>query len=426
MLSHKTQTRLRTYLASVACLTLIVALLGETASAATALLVNTESFELIDAGDGTTDIELRFGTSAQALKYLTSGKFQFTRGLSVQGNLSGSSLRIDNGADIWGTLGVSGATVLKSTLKVNSTAKVLGTLSGSSLQVDNNAAVYGQLSVSGALKTRGDLTINSEAGAADAVLNFGNTTANQTLKFNNATQRFEFSTGLSVHGTLTGSHLRIDRNADIWGNLGVSGSTIFNRVPYTWPNSQGAADTFLKNDGNGNLSWGATTVSPSSGNILSLHPVYPNTTYTASGASAVGQLSHSGALGNFNMYQWTTSKGTLQDYWLATRIQVPAGFTHFETASGITVRLRTATTNAADNYATIRVLDTAGATVATGNNASLRSTVANAWRVNSITNLASGTYTPLGYITLLIKLAATSTGRVDLGNIDIRWSRSVP
>ena len=40
-----------------------------------------------------------------------------------------------------------------------------------------------------------------------------------------------------------------------WRNLYVSGTTAFNNVVYTWSPTQGAVDTYLKNDGSGNLTW---------------------------------------------------------------------------------------------------------------------------------------------------------------------------
>jgi len=38
-------------------------------------------------------------------------------------------------------------------------------------------------------------------------------------------------------------------------NITTTGKTVLNTVSYTWPGTQGAANTFLKNDGTGNLSW---------------------------------------------------------------------------------------------------------------------------------------------------------------------------
>ena len=41
----------------------------------------------------------------------------------------------------------------------------------------------------------------------------------------------------------------------VTGQLNITGTTTFNGVPYVWPSSQGSANTFLTNDGNGNVSW---------------------------------------------------------------------------------------------------------------------------------------------------------------------------
>jgi cytoskeletal protein CcmA (bactofilin family) len=357
------------------------------------LLVNTEAFETIDSGDGSSNIELRFGTSTQTIKFLTTSRFQFSHSISVLGTMSGTNLRVDNNADVWGTLGVSGATVLKSTLTVNSTTKVRGNLSGNTLRVDNGADIWGTLGVSGATVLKNTLTVN------------GNT---------------------KVRGNLSGATLRVDRNADIWGNLGVSGSTTFNRVSYTWPGSQGAANTFLKNDGAGALSWSTVTVGNSSGQILSLHPQFPNSVYYQSGATAVGSMYASGSSVSNNFYRWSSTRSSLQDYWISTRVQVPKSFVRFDTHSGVVIRIRTATTSAADNYLTFRLVDTAGSPVAVGVNANLVSTTAGTWRQLSVTGVTSGTYTPLGYITLLFKVAAKSTGTTDLGLVNVNWATSLP
>ena len=41
----------------------------------------------------------------------------------------------------------------------------------------------------------------------------------------------------------------------VTGQLNITGTTTFNGVPYVWPSSQGAINTVLENDGNGNVSW---------------------------------------------------------------------------------------------------------------------------------------------------------------------------
>jgi hypothetical protein len=77
------------------------------------------------------------------------------------------------------------------------TLETIGTMSGNVLNVSANASVFGTLTASGAVRLDDDLTINDDRTAAtDATFTFGNATANQTLKFIHATQKFRFSTPL--------------------------------------------------------------------------------------------------------------------------------------------------------------------------------------------------------------------------------------
>ncbi len=314
------------------------------------LLVNTESFELIDSNDSTVSTDLRFGTSSQTLKFLTTSKFQFSHSLSVLGSISGSSLTVDgvssfSGAAVFkrnatirgtlsgatffgaglgdcgnsttskivydstngkficatdqnsgggsglsftsaegiyvnqkgdtmtgtlvignskhlqvagtisggtlkilgtssgnvihaekdltssGTLTVNGATLIKGATTVRST------ISGTTLRVSGNADVQGSLTASGGVRTDGNITINDDADTNNAVLTFGNSTANQTLTFLNTTQRFQFSKSLSIVGSISGASLTVDGvssfsgasmfkgNATVRGTL--SGATFF-------------------------------------------------------------------------------------------------------------------------------------------------------------------------------------------------------
>lgn len=84
------------------------------------LLVNTESFQQIDRGDGSTTVDLQFGEATSTLKLLTNNTFQFNKSLSVLGGISGSYLTIDRQANISGSL------------VVRQNAAVRGNLSGSS------------------------------------------------------------------------------------------------------------------------------------------------------------------------------------------------------------------------------------------------------------------------------------------------------
>lgn len=368
------------------------------------LLVNTESFQTIDDGDSTTDLELRFGSTLneKILWNRARGMFQFTDDVSVQGTLSGSSLRIDGNADVHGTL-----------------------------------------SASGSVRTDGDLTINDDAGATDATLTFGNATANQTVKFLNGTQRFQFSRGLSVVGHLSGASLNVDRNATVGGSLtatgairtkgNLSGSTLtidgaFNwrGIQYTAPTSQ-SANTFLKTDGNGVLTWSSNAAGNGSGNIMSLHPEYPHAVYFSSGSTFVGQLTASGGTSALdNSYVWTSTRSALQDYWISVRVRLPDNFSSWDPVKPIEVRYKTGVASNANNHVTVRMKDTAGANVALTNGGALSNV---AWTTGTVTGPQSaGTWTPKGYFTVYIKVAANSTASANaaVGFINFNYETTTP
>ncbi|MDD4628857.1 MAG: hypothetical protein PHE68_05730 [Candidatus Peribacteraceae bacterium] len=193
-------------------------ILGTTVSRATAasswnptLLVNTESFSTIDDGDSTTNIELRFGeTLGEKLYYNRSeSRFQLTRDLFIQGNLtatgslsvrgamSGASLRVDGTSSLYGNLTASGSIEARGGLS-GSTLNVSGTMTGS-----GNLAIEGTIGADGNIRTNAELTINADNGAADATLTFGNDAGVETLKFSDTTNRFEFSDDVNVTGDMT-------------------------------------------------------------------------------------------------------------------------------------------------------------------------------------------------------------------------------
>jgi hypothetical protein len=64
-----------------------------TVQAATTLFVNTESFETIDQGDGTSNVELRFGPNSETIQWnIVKNTFTISDDVEVQGILSGVTL----------------------------------------------------------------------------------------------------------------------------------------------------------------------------------------------------------------------------------------------------------------------------------------------------------------------------------------------
>lgn len=396
-----------------------------------ALLVNTESFQTIDEGDGTTNVEIRFGQTLNEKLYYdrTNGQFVFTNSLKVGGNItatgsvtakkgfSGSSLQIDNNAYVNGNLSATGS------IKATGNITTKGTLSGASLivngtaNISGNTNVKGSLSASGAIWTSNNgLTINSNNNSTDDTLTFGNTTAAQTIKYLNTAQKFKFSKDVSVNGNLSGSTLTVD------GDMTIRGITY--HMPTTGPT---AGQVLKANDNSNNLVWSNVTVGSGSGGVMSMHPEYPNSTYFSSGTTLVGQLVESYDTTNKqNYYHWTSTKAALNDYWVAIRVKVPKNFSSWDSAKGLELYYRTHTTSSADNYVYMRVYDTAGALVSTSGNGPLVSGTNDTWATANITGLSGGTWTAGGYMTINIKVAAKSTGTTDLGYLNFNWTTTTP
>lgn len=373
------------------------------------LIVNTESFQTIDEGDGTTDVEVRFGgtLNEKLIWNRTESTFQFTDDLSVQGVLSGATLRVDGAADFWGNINSSGS------IRADSNVIATGYLSGSTLRVSGQADVHGALNASGAIRTDSNVTINADADSNDAVLTFGSDTVSETLTWLNSTDKFQFSDDVSVTGYLSGSTLTVD------------GAVTLRNVTYNAPTSQGGSNTFLRNDGAGNLTWQSITVGNGSGLIMSLHPEYPNAIYFSSGSSYIGQLYGSGGTTALdNSYVWTTTRSGIQDYWISVRFRLPNNFSSWDPVKPIEFRYKTADGTASNNHLTVRMRDTAGSLVTLTNGNGL----ANAnWTTATITGpQGAGTWTPQGYATIYVKLAALTGGNAAAGFINLNFETTTP
>lgn len=97
------------------------------AQAAPTLIVNTEAHTTIEAGDGATNIQLRFGTSGNEIQY----------------NIGSSKVEFDTGVDVTGDLQVS------------------GTVSGANVQAATTLTSSGNLVVEGESRFNEDVTFGS-------------------------------------------------------------------------------------------------------------------------------------------------------------------------------------------------------------------------------------------------------------------------
>ncbi|MFA7718065.1 MAG: hypothetical protein WC875_05100 [Candidatus Absconditabacterales bacterium] len=294
--------------------------------------------------------------------------------------------------------------------------KVQANISGSTLRVDGDAAVWGALSVTGSLSTEGNLTINQDNGDADAVLTFGNDAGAKTLIYSNTNTRFEFNDDIQTSGNMSGSTLTVDGDVNLHG------------VTYSFPVTNGDNGQVLTTDGDGNLTWETQTVGVGSGGVLFMAPEYPHAVYFSSGAVSnyIGQMSYDyDETNQENFYRWTSTKGDLQEYWIAVRVRIPDNFSVWDSSEAIQFLYRTTANDAANNFLTMRLYDTAGAEVALTGGNDLYSD--NAWTTATVTGPESGgTYTTSEYITIAIKMVANSSGNTDAGYINLNWETSAP
>jgi cytoskeletal protein CcmA (bactofilin family) len=406
-----------------------------------ALLVNTEAFVAIDSGDGASNIELRFGSSEQLTWNVTTGVFEFSDDLTVNGVLA-----------VTGNVTTSGSLVAESDISTNANltlnsdqtaanavltfgqpgtdetitfnnaagefqfsddANFTGGVTAGSFFTAGNSQVQGALAVTGAIRTDSNLTINDDQTAADAVLTFGQPGTNETITFSNASGRFDLSDDLRVQGNMSGSTLTVD------GAVTLTGRT------YNFSNAAAASNTFLRNDGSGNLTWQSLSINGGSGNIVGLSPEYAGVVYFGSGSARTGTLANVYDTTNrINHYRWTTTRGTIQDYWMSVRVRVPSNFQAWDPVQPIQFQYRTGNASNAVNHVTVKMLDTAGSNVALTGAAALANT---SLTTATITGPESaGTYTAGSYITLLIKTASTSAGSADAGFITLKWKTTTP
>ncbi len=106
------------------------------------VIVNTESFEQVDDGDSTTDVELRFGADAtqRVLYDKTNSRFKVTRALYITGNLTITGAMIVN-------IGNSGTAAPDTGLAI----EIIGTASGRVLHAQDALRSSGSLIIDGSL-----------------------------------------------------------------------------------------------------------------------------------------------------------------------------------------------------------------------------------------------------------------------------------
>jgi hypothetical protein len=108
---------------ATALIVLMVPSIALASSWSPTLLVNTEAFQTIDDGDGSTNIELRFGTTGSGLILnVSEEQFEFDANVEVQGTLSGNIIHAQDSFTSSGNLVIKGTTTLSGAVTINDEA----------------------------------------------------------------------------------------------------------------------------------------------------------------------------------------------------------------------------------------------------------------------------------------------------------------
>ena len=153
--------------------------------------------------------------------------------------------------------------------------------------------------------------------------------------------------------------------------------------------------------------------------VVTLQPMFPQTTFEASGTDNVGalKLQYNVALDR-NYYAWRSSRSSLQTYTVVTSIPLPNDFNGFDTTP-LELDYFTDSASVADTNLAIEVLDSANATIALGGTSTgLAST---SWSTTSLTFGGTPTLTPGDAIT--VKITAASRNGLDaaIGTLRLRY-----
>jgi hypothetical protein len=229
---------------SMLTIALLLASPGSAYSASTwnpTFLVNTEAFEIVDAGDGSSNIELRFGnaTTNNRLFYeLSATRFVFTQPLLIQGNLTVTGALLSAKRILSGGLLKANNFVLSGALVYSSGSSLRPTARGSSGQLivsqGNTAPVWRSPTTSLVWFIDGRLAVTGTGGAV-ITMPYSFTVSTGSLRINVAPTGANVIVDVKANGasiysvkpTVIASQ-RLSNQSGIFSNTSFSGGSILN------------------------------------------------------------------------------------------------------------------------------------------------------------------------------------------------------
>ncbi len=231
--------------------------------------------------------------------------------------------------------------------------------------------------------TSNTFTLDNDDSGNDVNLQFGTTLA-EVLKWDDGNARFDFSDDVNIGGdlTLTGT---LD-----WNSI----DTTTNKVGWTDVATRTKSIVFA--------------------------PEYAGAALQADGTNNSGSFDSGYDETNYhNYYEWTTTQGTLQDYDIILRAELPGDFVSWD-ANPVTFYYQTTDGVTTNNKLDVTLLDTANVAAGlTGNTALASATWAS---YSSSDDISSGTWTPGGWITVKIKPYALNTKSAFAGELVLKYN----
>ncbi|OHA62618.1 MAG: hypothetical protein A2117_01005 [Candidatus Wildermuthbacteria bacterium GWA2_46_15] len=423
---------------------------------ATAALIKPDYSLLNTAGDGYTALKINVtdalagATGAKnlldlAVEGVSKAKVDSTGAMTIQGLTIGSTALTSStigseGAKLVGTkTGYTNFTATEASVQgaLSGIDTALGAISGGAGNF-TNLTVTGTSDLQGAISNTtaangGAVTIAdalTQTGSGNQVTFAGNVDATNGLDVTGAL--LTAANGASITGGLNNNTGGITNAGAISGattitasgNIITTGTGAITSANGLTVSANGASITGGVNNNAGGITnagaiSGATTVAASSYirslASVGLIPEYDNATPMPDGADNFGTLSLLYA-NSHNYYEWTTSEPTTQDYDIVIRYRLPDGFSSFD-ASPIKLwnKVSAAPGSTAVN---VTMLDTAGSAVTLTGGSTLQNT---SWAESTITLDAAGkTFTPGGYITIIIKMSADQAKTADVGELTLK------
>lgn len=150
-------------------------------------------------------------------------------------------------------------------------------------------------------------------------------------------------------------------------------------------------------------------------------PQYEGAAYKGDGSNNVGQLSvsHSGSTLR-NYYEWTSTRGTLQDYSVVLRVPLGSDFVRWG-AQPVSLAYRTSSADVGVSALAVAVNDTAGAAV-TLTGSGTTSLASTGWTTATWGFSGAPTWTAGGEWLITLTLSAKNDAKVQLGPLTIRFA----